>query len=241
MTPINPARLSPLVGDLFPATVVAAQMCEPGDAALLLPGEREAIAHAVPKRIQEFTAGRLCARRALAEFGIRDFALRMGADRQPVWPEGFAGSITHTDAWCVAVVADQTAFMGVGVDSEVVGRVGPRVLPRICTTAESEWLKGLAPAEHDRALTLVFAAKEAFYKAQYPSTRERLSFRDVAIEASDWGGSRGAFLVRPLRCIALEPLVSGGFPGRYEFHDEFVSAGVGLPASGRAPDARHDQ
>ena len=81
---------------LFPQTVVVKERRIPGDPAELHPAEAEHVARAVPKRVAEFAAGRTCARAALAEFGVREFTLRAATDRQPLWPERFIGSITHT-------------------------------------------------------------------------------------------------------------------------------------------------
>src|SRR3984893_9355145 len=81
---------------LFPRSVVVRDRRIPGDPVELHPAEAEYVARAVPKRIAEFAAGRACARAALAEFGVREFALRAAPDRQPLWPEGFIGSIAHT-------------------------------------------------------------------------------------------------------------------------------------------------
>src|ERR1700730_18709662 len=81
---------------LFPQTFVIKERRIPGAPAELHPAEAEDVARAVPKRIAEFAAGRACARAALAEFGVREFALRAAPDRQPLWPEGFIGSIAHT-------------------------------------------------------------------------------------------------------------------------------------------------
>ena len=92
----NPATLSATFAGLLPAGVVAAELRTPGDPSLLEPEEALAVANAVPKRVQEFAAGRLCARRALAEFGVVDFPVRAARDRQPIWPEFLVGSITHT-------------------------------------------------------------------------------------------------------------------------------------------------
>jgi hypothetical protein len=58
------------VHSLFPPGVAVAVRREPGDPADLLPGEAVYVAKAVPKRINEFAAGRACARRALATFGM---------------------------------------------------------------------------------------------------------------------------------------------------------------------------
>ncbi len=114
---MNPAVLSVPVGSLFPACAVAAELREPGDPALLLPEEAAFLGRAVPKRVREFAAGRLCARRALAEFGISDFPLRVADDRQAVWPSSMIGSITHTAGLCAAVVAERARIAALGLDT----------------------------------------------------------------------------------------------------------------------------
>jgi len=92
---------------------------------LLFPDEAQYLGRAVPKRIQEFAAGRLCARRALAEFGFTDYPLRSNSDRRPQWPAPVIGSITHIAGMCGAVVAKQRQFRAIGLDMEIVGRVTP--------------------------------------------------------------------------------------------------------------------
>src|SRR5271169_2601616 len=109
----NPARLSPSVGSLFRSGALAAELRAPGDPSLLLPAEAQALSKAVLKRVQEFAAGRLCARALLAEFGIHDFPIKVADDRQPVWPETLVGSITHTAGLCAAVVAPRSVLRAV--------------------------------------------------------------------------------------------------------------------------------
>ena len=58
---MNPAVLSPDLLGLFPEGVVAAELRVPGDPSMLLPAEAADLRRAVPKRAQEFAAGRLCA------------------------------------------------------------------------------------------------------------------------------------------------------------------------------------
>ena len=140
----NPARLAMGLHGLFPAAVVGAEMREPGDASLLLPEEAACVGRAVPKRVQEFAAGRLCARRALAEFGITDFPVRVASDRQPLWPEFLVGSITHTDGYCAAVVAERCRLSAIGIDCEVIGRVTQELWPTILGPEEARWLDSLA-------------------------------------------------------------------------------------------------
>jgi 4'-phosphopantetheinyl transferase EntD len=215
------------VCSLFPPGVAAAEMREAADPCLLLPEEAVHLGRAVAKRAQEFAAGRLCARRALAEFGITDFPIRVAADRQPIWPDGMVGSITHTAGFCAAVVAKQRHVGSVGLDSEVVGDVKEDIWLSICAPIETAWLDSLPAGQRAAAVTLIFSAKEAFYKCQYPLAREFLAFHDVTVEAA-WGGPEGVFTIHPLRDIAIARRTTRPLQGRYLFHEHFATAGMAL-------------
>jgi 4'-phosphopantetheinyl transferase EntD len=228
---MNPAALSATVGGLFPGcAVAAAEMREPGDPALLLPEEAAFLGRAVAKRVQEFAAGRLCARRALAEFGISGFPLKVAADRQPVWPAPMTGSITHTPGFCAAVVAERKHIASLGIDTEAVGRVNTAIWPRICLPRELARIGALPPEEQPAAVTLMFSAKEAFYKCQYPLTQQFLGFHDVWIEVAP-DGAEDTFLVHPIRSIALAERSRLPLQGRYRYHEEFVTAAASVPAA----------
>jgi 4'-phosphopantetheinyl transferase EntD len=225
---MNPANLSKNLAALFPRGAVVAELREPGDPELLLPAEAANLRRAVPKRAQEFAAGRACARRALAEFGIADFPVKVADDRQPIWPDLMVGSITHTAGFCAAVVAERQRIAGLGLDSEVVGNVNVEIWPRICLPSEMAWVQSLPPSEQAAAVTLIFSAKEAFYKCQYPLVRERLNFPDATVEAQEWGSSGGAFSIHATRSIAIARRATLPMPGRYLFHEGFVTAGMAL-------------
>jgi len=224
------AALSPCLGELFPAGAVAAELREPGCPALLLPAEAQFLGKALRKRAQEFAAGRVCARRLLAEFGIRDFPLAVAEDRQPLWPDGIVGSITHTTGFCAAVVAQKNRLAAIGLDCEIAAGVKPELWSAICTPDESLWLSSLPESERKPAATLIFSAKEAFYKCQYPLTRERLRFHDVSVEPLAWGNHRGDLVVRTHRSIAFAAHAVLPMQGRYLFHEQFVTAGIAAVA-----------
>jgi 4'-phosphopantetheinyl transferase EntD len=228
---MNPASLSARLGGLFPPSAVAADLREPGDPALLLPAEAMYVGRAVRKRVQEFAAGRLCARRALAEFGIVDFPIQVADDRQPIWPESMVGSITHTGAYGAAVVAERQSAAALGLDSEVVGDVKPMTWPSICVPMETAWMKSLPASEQAAAVTLIFSAKEAFYKCQYALVRERLNFHDVRVEVVRWGASSGAYRILATRHIALSARTVLPVQGRFLFHEELVTTGLALAAA----------
>jgi 4'-phosphopantetheinyl transferase EntD len=228
---------------LFPQGVAAAELRIPGDAALLHPEEAASIARAVPKRVQEFAAGRLCARRALADLGITDFPLRPGPDRAPRWPESTVGSITHTAGFCAAVVAERRRFAALGLDTEVVGDLQRKLWPRIAVAAELAWLERLPASVQPAAAALIFSAKEALYKCQFPVTQERLNFSDLTVRAVEPGeigrsGQEGALVVTPTRVLSIARAPCAPILGRYRFHGPYISVGMYLAASASLIDPR---
>lgn len=221
-------ELSPAVADLFPAGAVAAVLLEPGDLATLLPAEAACLKRAVKKRLREFAAGRQCAHRALEELGVRDVAVLMAADRQPVWPGGIIGSITHTDGYCAAVVARRERLQAVGLDAELAAAVREELWPIICGELELAQLLRLASSRQASRATLLFSAKEAFHKCQFPLTGEWLGFEDVAITIETLGGSHGEFTVFPQRPLALAAHTPPPWRGRFFLDERLVSTGIGL-------------
>src|SRR5580692_6347409 len=126
---MNPA---PHIAALFTADAVAYETQETILVNALLPEERQYVARAMSKRVQEFAAGRVCARAALAQLGYAAVALPMGEDRAPQWPAGATGSITHTNGFCAAVVAATAQIRALGLDAEPGTSVRPHLWGRIC-------------------------------------------------------------------------------------------------------------
>jgi 4'-phosphopantetheinyl transferase EntD len=215
--------------------VLAAEMREYGDPALLLPEERQFVAKAVLKRVGEYTAGRLCARLILRELGLSDFAIRAGEEREPIWPESVVGSITHTSGFCAAVAADQSGVRGLGLDSEIAGSVKPELFPSICTPSEIDWIATLPVTQQRDAATMLFSAKEAFYKCQFPLVRERLRFHDATIEVLKWGEDRGVLKVHTSPGIAFKKFASQVLAANYLFHQNFITVGVALTVEEVSP------
>ncbi len=220
----------PGLAGLFPPSVIVRESRIPGNAADLLPPEIHHVERAVPKRVREFAAGRVCARSALAELGVHDFPLRAATDRQPIWPPDVVGSITHTDGYCAAAVASRRDLLAIGVDAEVQGAPTEELWTTICNPAELAWLNSLPPGAQPKAVTLLFAAKEAFYKCQYPLAAEWLDFHDLEVAATAWGAATGAFEVRPTRPIVFDRYAAMPLLGRYALDGPVLLAGVAVPA-----------
>jgi 4'-phosphopantetheinyl transferase EntD len=219
---LNPAQLSARLGNLFPVGVVAAELLSPAPHTVLTEAELASVSHCAAKRIDDFTRGRACAHRGLAELGIHNFSLLSGEKREPVWPQGIVGSITHTAGFAAAVVArGQGSIASLGIDCETIESVSPELWERICTPAEQARLAQLPEAQARRQAALIFAAKEAFYKCQFPVSREWVGFEDVEIEAAT-----GRFRVVPQVRLPVTHEWVASVEGRYEYREPWVVTGV---------------
>jgi len=92
----------------------------------------------------------------------------------------------------------------VGLDCEVIDSVDEELWSRICIPAEIERLAQLPPGERGRQAALIFAAKEALYKCQFPLTRQWVGFEDVLIEPLDWRAAAGSLRIVPQKKLPLE-------------------------------------
>ena len=117
---------------------------------------------AIAARRAEYAAGRAAAAMAMQALGVPVRPVDMAPDRAPVWPAGIMGSITHARSLALAAVARDGA---IGIDLELSGSVTPDLWDTLLSADE----RALAKAEPAFA-TVIFCAKEAVYKAQYPHT-----------------------------------------------------------------------
>ncbi|NDV53957.1 4'-phosphopantetheinyl transferase [Salipiger sp. PrR003] len=171
---VRPEDLRDLLnGVTLPGGLVWAVSEPVEDLSELFPEERASISRAVPKRQAEFAGGRLAARAALRQLGLRDVAIPKGADRAPVWPEGVVASITHTEGLCLAMAARARDWRGLGIDLEVDRPMRSELIRSIASVPE---LARLSPMPFSRAGVRIFSAKEAAYKAQYPLTGALFGF-----------------------------------------------------------------
>jgi enterobactin synthetase component D len=181
----SPERSS--IRGLLPPRTAGAELLDFSAADQLLADEEAAIASAAPSRRLEFRAGRHCSRQALTLLGYPAQALPRRADRSVEWPLGIVGSVTHTHGYAAAVVARSADWRGIGIDAELRnGAEDPKLWPLIATAEEIAWL---ASKEGDLATyaTLLFSAKEAFYKAQYCLTQQLLNFNEARFHLAETG------------------------------------------------------
>jgi 4'-phosphopantetheinyl transferase EntD len=202
-----------VIEPLLPAAVIAVEATEdlPGEPPF--PGEEDLIARAVPGRRAEFITARRCARQALAALGHPAQPIRSGPHREPLWPAGVAGSITHCAGYRAAAVARTAEVESLGIDAEPNAALPAGVDRQVILPAEAEMLGHLAgthPGTHwDR---LLFSAKESIYKTWFPLTGRWLGFEEACLTIDP---DAGAFTAKvtgdgPFKAFAGRFLVSGG-------------------------------
>ncbi len=189
----------------FPSTACVAGELE-GMQGSLYPEEVRYAMGCCQKRQREFVAGRTAARIAMERLGVAPTALPRGERREPVWPSGIVGSITHTGGYCIAFLARSSDYASLGVDIEQPARVGQELLGRIVTSKELQMLKGVANIPVSLGAALIFSAKEAAFKLLYPLFGEELSFKEA--EATLFF-DQGCFRIQILRFGF--PVVEGVF------------------------------
>ena len=216
--------------ELFPsgAPIVGEELRMGAEAPPIHPEESAQVADAVVKRRVEFAAGRACARRALTQLGIDSFVLKNGPDRAPRWPSGVVGSISHAGGvpggFCGVVVGRSSELLALGLDIEVAGAVAQELWPRVATPRELAWLERRAPSERRTLATVLFSAKECFYKARFPLCGEFLEFGEVEVALDPAGSTFEAGLTAARAGVAALPRCKG----RYVGVDGFVITGIAV-------------
>jgi len=192
-----------------------------GDAAdaVLLPGEEVLMEGAAAGRRAEFATARSCARQALRRIGVKDRPILRGPKREPLWPAGIVGSITHCAGYRAAAVAHATNALTIGIDAEPHAAIEHRVVERVLCDEEQAWLNQAPVGIHwDR---LLFSAKESVYKAWFPLARCWLGFDEAVVTIDP---DAGAFDAR----LLVEPPagVPAAYRGRYLIEDGLVLTAI---------------
>ncbi|WP_460804085.1 4'-phosphopantetheinyl transferase family protein [Microbulbifer agarilyticus] len=158
------------------------------EAGILLPAQ---IARAVPQRQAEFLAGRYLAHSILGELHSpkREAPhIGIGERRDPLWPKGVVGSITHCGNEAACVLASKTRLRYLGIDHE--NWMTPSVYDEVASSIlDADELTRLADVHFSsaQAATLIFSAKESLFKALYPTVQCYFGFECAKLVSVDMG------------------------------------------------------
>ncbi|MBJ7312274.1 4'-phosphopantetheinyl transferase [Rugamonas sp. CCM 8940] len=184
------------------------------------------IARSVRKRQAEYFHGRLCARQALGALAVTAASgataapaataagleggpagghtgghkgeVGIGAQREPLWPAGALGSISHSKSLAVAVVAEATRYGGIGLDIEewADGAAAEALQGLAVSAREMDYLRRFEHSwARERLLTLVFSAKESFYKGAFGVVGRFFDFTAIELELLDLDAGIARFVL----------------------------------------------
>ena len=134
-------------------------------------------------RKEQYRSGRICAGEVLSKLGtLGQPVLRDPQTREPLWPEGISGAITHSGKWAAAAAGKTSDVSGIGIDLEDLERqVDSRISRHVCIPEEQKWLQECEEDCLEQNLKIIFSAKESIFKAFFPYTRTYLHFHDARI------------------------------------------------------------
>lgn len=177
MTIVKSASLTSALEDIaMPGVLIDHRTIADGDEFALFPEEHSAFARSVVKVQRASGAARIVARGLMQRLGISPQPVLKATAGMPQWPDGIVGSLAHDSTVAVAALARRADFLSIGVDIEPAEGLDPDLLDLVATEGER--------AEIDNSPLqgrLLFAIKEAVYKAVYPLDGKFLDHHDVEV------------------------------------------------------------
>ena len=190
---LDPALQRAVLSLSSPAVLVGARAILSGDELALLPGEANSIAAKLAHARRASGAARIVARGLMAKFGIAECPIVKSSSGAPIWPSGILGSLAHDDAVAVAAVARSMDASAIGIDVEPAEPL-PRELHELALSRRERAHVSGDPV----AGRLMFAAKEAVYKALAAFDGTLLDYHDIETEIA-----AGRARIADGRCLAL--------------------------------------
>lgn len=145
----------------------------------IFPQETELVLHASQKRKREFHAGRYCAHELLTQFGLNKTPVMSGYHREPVWPSGIVGSISHCKDIAGAIMSRDDIYCAIGLDIENIKPMKQAFANYICSAQELELHPTIT--ESSLHLLMLFSVKESVYKAVFAASGIKLTLKQCHI------------------------------------------------------------
>ena len=220
------SRPGGLIARILPSAAVAAESAGdlPEAGRGLFPAEVRAVRTAGWRRRAEFTAGRQCARTALARLGVPAVPVLPGPAGEPRWPAGLVGSITHCPGYRACAVAHAADLAAIGIDAEPDDDLPDDLIGAVAVAAELAWIRRMAaarPAVH--WARLIFSVKEAAGKAWYPLTGRWPDRGELAVSVTAAG-------MLTVGLADVGPGQPAAMTGRWLARDGLIITAVAAPA-----------
>jgi 4'-phosphopantetheinyl transferase EntD len=172
--------------------LVDARPISAGDETALLPEEAASIASQAMHARRASGAARIVARALLGRLGYHDCAIPKSFSGAPVWPDSIVGSLAHDEKVAIAAVAFSRDIAALGIDVEPAEQLPSELRDLVLTQHER------AQADDGFGGHLVFAAKEAVYKAVAALEGTLLDYQNIETDVAN-----SSAMIADRRCLAL--------------------------------------
>lgn len=184
-------------------------------------------------RSAESRSARDCAGAALAMLGQRSTDIPTGEGGQPVWPNGFVGSLSHCPGFTVAAVGRVGVASAIGIDVEVHRPIRPAVAATVVRGDDASMLTRLVSSHPAVAWSAVlWSVKESVFKAWYPLTGRWVDYTACEVVIHPDRGSFDARVVPPVGPTARST-TPRTFAGRWSVVGTHLCSVVIVPVSRR--------
>lgn len=177
------------------------------------------LAQSVVKRRAEYLAGRYLCKKMLDVHGLPSI-VPSGASREPIWPAGWLGSITHTRDMAISCLCRDSdiALLGIDLEAWMDDSLASNIADTIIDQHERQLLAG--PWRFSQGLSLVFSAKESFFKAAFPLVKRYFDFDGVRMVDIDYAAKR--FSLRVAEPLAPELPRGRILTGSFQYDEKSV-------------------
>lgn len=137
--------------------------------------------NASEKRLNEFFAGRILAQAILQQHFNCSMYISSTQLKLPQWPNGFIGSISHSNEQAIVAISSQSEYFGIDIERIVETSFAEESSALILTPFEQRlWQAEISHYLNFREyLTLIFSLKESLYKAVYPVAQNYIDFLEA--------------------------------------------------------------
>jgi len=224
--PSHFTSLDSALGSLLPTGIQFAVGPIPEESRFRFQAEADRMRSAGDYRKREFVAGRDCARAALVLIGFTEAPIPADEDGVPVWPEGALAAISHSRGYCAAVAGRRADYRILGLDLEKTNRLSHSAIKRVVHPNEQSYVQ-----DDQKKATLIFCAKEAFFKAQFPVWQTHGNFHDLELAVED--GENGAMTIQNLGERFPDELrsLTSDIQFRFCYFEDFVVSACWLESS----------
>jgi 4'-phosphopantetheinyl transferase EntD len=160
-----------------PGVHIGHRVIQPGDEKVLLETEAKTVTSPVPDKRRASGAARIVGRELLKALGVPEQAIPKRASGAPLWPDGVTGSFAHDHLVAVAAVARTRDIAALGIDVEPAVVLPADMLDLVTLPNERIGIDG----DPLRGRVL-FAVKEAVYKAVQPLDGKFLDYHDIDVD-----------------------------------------------------------